>query len=184
MSSFVVLVDACTIFSSPIRDTLFRAAEHDLYRLRLTDEIMEEVRRSLVSERGLKEEAAQRLIDIVKASFPDTFVTQYESLIPVMPNHKDDRHVLAAAVKCGAQVIVTQNLRHFPSRLLLPFEIEAQTPDDFLVHLFHLDPEMMVRIIIKQAGDLRKPPRTVLELLQGLEKQAPIFVRLVREQLK
>jgi len=43
---------------------------------------------------------------------------------------------------------------------------------------------MMVRIIIKQAGDLRKPPRTVLELLQGLEKQAPIFVQLVREQLE
>ena len=184
MSSFVVLVDACTVFSSPVRDTLFRAAEHGLFRLRLTDEIMEEVRRSLISKKGLKGEAAQYLVDKVKTSFPDAFVTHFESLIPAMLNHEDDRHVLAAAVKCGAQVIVTQNLRHFPSRALLPFEIEAQSPDDFLVHLFYLDPESMVQIVKVQAGALRKPPKTVLEMLRELEKQAPNFVGLVREQLK
>jgi PIN domain len=184
MSSFVVLVDACTVFSSPIRDTLFRAAEHDLYRLRLTDEIMEEVRQSLISKKGLKGEAAQYLLDKVKASFPDAFVVNFESLIPTMLNHEDDRHVLAAAVKCGAQAIVTQNLRHFPSSALSAFEIEAQSPDDFLVHLFYLDPELMIRIVKIQAGGLRKPPKTVLEMLRELEKQVPIFVGLVREQLK
>jgi hypothetical protein len=183
MSSFIVLLDACTVFSSPIRDTLFRAAENELYRLQLTDEIMEEVRRNLVSERGIQEGAAQYLVDMVKASFPEAFVTQFESLIPSMPNHEDDRHVLAAAVKCGAQVIVTENLRHFPSKVLLPLEIEAQTADDFLVHLFYLDPELMVRIITKQAEDLRKSPKTVPDLLRGLEKQAPKFVQLVRTKL-
>jgi len=184
MSSFIVLIDACTVFSSPIRDTLFRAAENELYRLRLTDEIIEEARRNLVSERGIPEEAAQYLVEAVKASFPEAFVTQYESLISAMPNHESDRHVLAAAVKSGAQVIVTQNLKHFLSKDLSPYDIEAQSPDDFLVHLFHLDPELMVRIIRKQASDLRKPSRTVSELLLGLEKQIPDFVRLTRGALK
>lgn len=43
----------------------------------------------------------------------------------------DDRHVLAAAIKAGAQVIVTRNLKDFPETDLQPWDIEAQSPDAF-----------------------------------------------------
>ncbi len=69
-------------------------------------------------------------------AFPEALVEDYELLVPAMPNHEKDRHVAAAALKAGAQVIVTHNLRDFGS---LPDGIEAQAPDDFLVDLFDSD---------------------------------------------
>lgn len=58
MSSFVVLLDACAIFPMSLRDTLLRAADAGLYRLVLTEDILEEVRRNLISERRLTEDKA------------------------------------------------------------------------------------------------------------------------------
>ena len=38
--------------------------------------------------------------------------------IPAMTNHPKDRHVLAAAARAGAKVMVTYNLKDFPSSSL------------------------------------------------------------------
>lgn len=51
----------------------------------------------------------------------------------------DDRHVVAAAIRAGAQVIVTANVKDFPAAALEPFNIEAQHPDVFIVGLIDLD---------------------------------------------
>ena len=179
MSSFNVVLDACVIFSAPLRDTLFRAAGAGLYRLHFTDDILEEVRRSLVNKQRMTEDKAQNLISTIREAFPESFVTGYNVLIPSMTNNTEDRHVLAAAVRCNAQVIVTQNTKDFPVDCLSPFDIDAQTPDEFLVHLFHLAPEIMAQIIIEQAGDLAKPSMTVPELLIHFKKYVPKFVKLV-----
>jgi predicted nucleic acid-binding protein len=179
MSSFVVLLDACAIFPMSLRDTLLRAADAGLYRLVLTEDILEEVRRNLISERRLTEDKAQRLIDIIKMYFPDAFITHHTLLIASMPINKKDRHVLAAAVASNAQVIVTQNLKDFPSELISPFGIEAQSPDEFLVHLFYLAPQAMVKLIKGQASDLQNPPMSALGLLTTLKLHAPTFVELV-----
>jgi len=48
-----------------------------------------------------------------------------------MTNDPGDRHVIAAAVKCGAEAIVTFNLRHFPDAALDTWNIEVQHPDEF-----------------------------------------------------
>ncbi len=165
MSPFRVVLDACTLFPASLRDTFLRAADAGLYRLQLTDNILEEVRRNLV-KKGMQEPNAKRLVDEVKRYFPESFVAQHDLLVPSMPINEKDRHVLAAAVASGSQIIVTQNLRDFPPRLLNPFAVKAQSPDDFLVNLFDSDTEhIIIKILIDQAGDLRKPPKTVLELL-------------------
>ena len=51
----------------------------------------------------------------------------------------NDRHVSAAAVRSGADVIVTQNLKDFPEEKLDPYGIEAQHPDTFITFLFDLN---------------------------------------------
>lgn len=71
--------------------------------------------------------------------FADAWIEDYDPLIPTMTNHPKDRHVLAAAVRTGAQTIVTFNLKDFPEASLTPWNVEAQSPDDFLVHQYHLD---------------------------------------------
>jgi hypothetical protein len=182
MSSIGVVLDACTLFPAYLRDTLLRAARADLYKLQLTDNILEEVRRNLV-KKGNQEQGVKRLIDEVKRSFPQSFVEHHHVLIPSMPINEKDRHVLAATVASGAQVIVTKNLKDFPPHLLDIFNVKAQAPDDFLLNLFHLHSEYMIEILINQAGALRKPPKTVLELLDTLDQHAPKFVDLARRSL-
>ena len=59
----------------------------------------------------------------------------------------DDRHVLASAIACGANYIITDNVRDFPSEYLSGFDLEAITPDEFLTQLFYLHPNEIVRII-------------------------------------
>lgn len=91
-----------------------------------------------------------------------------------MPNHEKDRHVVAAAVKAGAQVIVTNNLRDFQA---LPDGVEAQSPDEFLCNLLDLDPGGMVALVKNQAAALQNPPRSFDQLLRGLAKLVPDFAR-------
>ncbi len=179
----IAVLDACVLFPASLRDTLLRAASADLYRLKLTDEILEEVRRNLV-ERGMPEEKAQRLITNISEHFNEAFVTHHKPLIASMPNNEKDRHVLAAAVACKAQIIVTQNLKDFPENLLAPFEVEAQSPDKFLVALFRLEPAKMIEILIRQAEGLRNPPMTIRDVLDTLNRHVPIFVSLLREEFE
>ena len=69
--------------------------------------------------------------------FPSAIVTGYEPLIARLDlPDPQDRHVVAAALRGGANVIMTQNLRDFPAERLAPYKLEAQHPDKFISELF------------------------------------------------
>jgi hypothetical protein len=97
-----------------------------------------------------------------------------------MPINEKDRHVLAAAVASGAQIIVTQNLKDFPAKDLAPLEVEALSADEFLLHQLSQEREIMINIIITQASTLKNPPSTPLDLLNRLENHAPNFAAALR----
>jgi hypothetical protein len=174
--AFIAVLDACVLVNAPVRDTLLRAAEEDLYRPAFMLQILEEMGSAL--ERNLEKtpEQTSRLTQAIVESFEGALVTVYEALIPVMTNHESDRHVLAAAVKEGAGAIITFNLRHFPPAACAPFGIEVQHPDDFLQSLLGLDEPLMFRILREQAADIDHPLPWVLNALQP---HVPDFVRLV-----
>jgi len=132
VSSFGVVLDACVLFPPRLRDTLLRAAEVDLYQFRWTNEILDEVQRSLVARGHATHYQAQKLVDAIRAAFSQSNVLEYAQLISSMTNDLKDRHVAAAAVAANAQVIVTSNLGDFPDAALTPFGIEVQSPDAFL----------------------------------------------------
>jgi predicted nucleic acid-binding protein len=151
-----------------------------MYRLHWSDEILDEVRRNLVKRGMTSPEDAQDLIDQMNRFFAEANVRGFEVLIPAMTNDEKDRHVLAAAVMSRSQVIVTSNIKDFPKQTLEPFGVEAQTPDEFLTHLFYLNPTLMMEILSEQAGDLDDPPLTVPEVLAVLAIVAPGFVKLMQ----
>lgn len=95
----------------------------------------------------------------------DPVVTGYEPLIEslTLPD-PDDRHVLAAAIKAGAQVIVTFNLKDFPTDTLDPFGIEAKGPDDFLIDQFHIEAGVLRSIVrdIAAAWNAHRGPSGVV----------------------
>ena len=120
-SDFLAVLDACVLVQAPLRDTLLRLAEQPrLYVPRWSDEIITETVRNLENRIGLSREKTAYLVGQLSKHFGDSWVTGYEPLIDRMANHPKDRHVLAAAVKCGAAVIVTYNKRDFPAAAAEP----------------------------------------------------------------
>ena len=137
-SSFTAVYDACVLYPAPLRDFLMWLALSGLYRARWTEEIHCEWKRNLLKNRpDLTIEQLDRTSQLMDLAIPDACVDSYEDLIVglSLPDD-DDRHVLAAAIRCGADVIVTFNLKDFPIRSLEPFGIEAQHPDEFVENLF------------------------------------------------
>lgn len=179
MSTFGVVLDACVLIPAPLRDTLLRAAELGMYRLNWSALILEEVKRNLIKRGMTSPVDAQELIDVMSEFFAEAFVRGFETLIPCMTNDRKDRHVLAVAVMSRAQVIVTSNIQDFPNTALAPFGVEAQTPDEFLTHLFDLSPDCMVKILTEQAQDLVAPPMSVQEVLEDISLHAPKFVSTI-----
>lgn len=81
----------------------------------------------------------------------------------------DDRHVLAAAIRCRADVIVTYNLKDFPEGVLLKQDIQAQHPDEFISHLIDLSPGVVCSVVKRMRIDLKNPPCNVGHLFCTLE---------------
>jgi hypothetical protein len=102
-------------------------------------------------------------------AIPDCLVDDFRELIDglALPD-PNDRHVLAAAIRAGAQAIVTFNLKDFPASALSKYGVEALHPDDFLLDLIDLAPGTLCAAVVKQAGALRRPPMTIGEVLDTL----------------
>jgi predicted nucleic acid-binding protein len=179
---FKVVLDASVLFPLALCDTLPRAADAGFYQPSWSEQILAELERALVRERACTTEGARRRVSAMRDAFPEALVTGFEHLIGVMRNDPDDRHVVAAAVAAGAQVIVTSNLKHFRREDLAP-STEAQSPGGFLTALLGLRPERMLRILREQAADLQNPPMTVEALIDGLALSVPDFANATRELL-
>lgn len=90
-----------------------------------------------------------------------------------MTNDPKDRHVIAAAVKSDAKLIVTYNAKDFPPSSLAPWGIERQGPSTFLMSLYDLDPGIVVRKLTDQASNVGL---SLEALLLKLQVNVPVFV--------
>ncbi|HEY5855140.1 MAG TPA: PIN domain-containing protein [Aldersonia sp.] len=168
--AFTVVYDANVLYPNVLRDVLIRLALTGLVRARWTDHILDEVIRNLAADRpDIPADKLARLRELMNRTVPDCLVSGYDSLIPALTlPDMDDRHVLAAAIRCGAQVIVTANLRDFPRTALAPFEIEAMHPDEFVMDLFALDGARVRQAISATAAAWRNPPGTPADVCDRL----------------
>ena len=165
--------DANILYAAPLRDLFIRLAQTGLVRARWTDTIHDEWLRNVLKDNPqLSAERLARTRTLMNEAVRDCLVTGYEDLIEslTLPD-ADDRHVLAAAIRAGAEVIVTYNLNDFPPESLSRFDIVALHPDDFLVGLLDLSPGVVCAAVKRQRESLRNPPKTIEELLTTLQSQ-------------
>jgi predicted nucleic acid-binding protein len=186
---FSALLDANVLVPNALRDTLLRVAEADFYRPLWSQDVLVETRRTILRLRpDIDPGRLDAMFAGMNEAFSDALVTGYEPLVDGMTNDKGDRHVLAAAVIGRADVIVTNNLKHFPRSAVDPLKIEALKPDQFLCLQYDLAPPLLVDLIKRQSAETGrspgKPRLSLDELLDCLSKAgAPRFVEHINGHL-
>jgi predicted nucleic acid-binding protein len=170
--AFVAVYDANVLYPSVLRDVLIRIAAAGLVQAKWTDSILDETFRNLRANRpDLDAQKLERTREAMRGALRDCLVIGYEPLIDslTLPD-PDDRHVLAAAIRAKAQVIVTFNLKDFPPENLGPWDVEAVHPDAFLEAQIDLNPQIVYAVLQRIADSCRKPPLTVANLVESLER--------------
>jgi len=170
--AFIVVYDACVLYPAPLRDLLVRVGMTGLVQVKWTDEILDECFRSILKKKPeLTPERLERTRTLMNRAVRDVLVDGYQGLVDglELPD-EDDRHVLAAAIRCGAQTIVTANLKDFPTEALAPYDVEPLHPDRFLLDLLDLAPGVILKVLDEQVRALKNPPMELAELLERLEE--------------
>jgi hypothetical protein len=107
----------------------------------------------------------------MQRAFKDAMVSGYDPLLQSCPHlpDPDDRHVLAAAIKTRASIIVTDNLKDFPEAVLKPLELEARSGDAFIADTIDLDIGRAVPALRRMRLRLSKPEKSAEILLLDME---------------
>lgn len=168
---FTVIYDANILYGAFLRDVFMWLAKSDLYRARWTEEIHEEWSRNLIEQRPDMRQQVPRIRALMDKAVPDCLVTGYQGLIEsiVLPD-PDDRHVVAAAIRARAEIIVTSNLKHFPAEALEEYGIEAQHPDTFVCDLLDLDQAKVMAELEQHRAGMNRPPMSTAEYCDRLQK--------------
>lgn len=170
--NFVVVFDACVLYPAPLRDFLLRLATTGLFAARWTDQIHDEWINSLLKTRPELEQDLIRTRQLMNLAVKDCLVTNFEPLIETLSlPDENDRHVLAAAIRCGAQEIITFNLKDFPADVLDSFGINAMHPDKFVEHQFDLHGGLVIHVAKQHRAALVKPPKSPRQYLDTLAAQ-------------
>jgi predicted nucleic acid-binding protein len=182
-SQFTVLFDACVLYPAPLRDLLIELATRGMFRGRWTNRIHDEWIGNLLKNRpDLRHEQLDRTRKLMNERVLDCLVHDYEDLMKsiVLPDQQDV-HVLAAAIKAQAQIIVTYNMKDFPAEILKKFEIEALHPDTFLRHQLDLKLSVFLSSVKNIRQRLKKPPLSASQYLTVLFPHLPQTVSILKQ---
>jgi len=171
--AFIVVYDANVLYPNTPRDLLIRIAQlPHIVQAKWTDEILDEMLRALRKNLpDISEEKADRLRERMNAAVRDCLVLGYEPLIEVLDlPDRDDRHVLAAAIKVNAQLIVTWNRKHFPQDKMAPWGVRAKSPDDFVRDTMGIDSQAVWACVQQIVDSRTRRPVTVEDVLGELER--------------
>jgi hypothetical protein len=122
-------------------------------------------------DKGVDKVEADNRIKKVNDAFPDAQVHNYKGLINQLElPDVNDRHVLAAAIKVNANVIVTNNIKDFPEEYLQSFGLNAKSADDFLTDIIDLNQEQAIAAFKEMVLNKKNPKMDEFEVLNQLRK--------------
>jgi len=167
---FTCVLDTNVIYPIETRDLLFWFAFFELFTPKWSNHIFDEWEK-VMRDKGVDEKEIKRRTDRANQAFPDASVTNYEPLIETLelPDSKD-RHVMAAAIKTNANIIVTNNLKDFPEDYLSRFGLSAKSADDFITDIIDLNHDKAVKAFKKLVLNRRNPDLDEYEVLDILRK--------------
>lgn len=167
---FKAVLDTNVIYPLVIRDLLFWLAHYELFTPQWSANIFDEWK-TVMKRKGLEDSAIEKRIAMANKAFPDALVKNYEPLIEKLElPDKDDCHVLAAAIKTNANVIVTNNLKDFPQDYIASFGISVKSADDFLTDIIDLNTDKAILAFKEMVLNKRNPPVDEFEVLEQLRK--------------
>lgn len=173
---FTAFVDACTLAGALKRNLLLTLAEAEFFRVRWSALVLDETERAIeriLTEKGAPDAAsrAQRARASMERAFEEALVDDFDRFLCACDGLPDpnDKHVLAAALKTQAAMIVTDNLKDFPEEILAPLNIEAKSADAFIADTIALDPGRAVAAIRCMRERFRQPEKTAEVLLLDME---------------
>lgn len=171
---FSAFFDTCTLFGEVTNDIILKLAEQHLYAPLWSQDVLDELERILAPRIGV--DAITHRINAMTLTFPDAMVEGYEPFIGKMGCAEEDEHVLAAAYRSSATVLVTFNIKDFPEEAMQKAGIDLRTPDDFLLDVLDLYPDTVSMECYRAFKGYRQYPRTILDYCAVLEQsQLPGF---------
>lgn len=174
MAGFRAVLDACVLVPMVKADVLLEFAHQGAYLPLWSDKILDEVARAIpiASAQRVPLEAARRRVRHMDAIFDDANVENWEDLesqITGIPD-PDDRHVIAAAIRGHASVIVTDNLKDFPDTELKKWGLHAVESDEFLMDLLDLNLRRGLGCLRAVSERRKNPPQDLHAILDSLDR--------------
>lgn len=181
-----VILDANVLYPFVQRDVLLSLSSAGLFRVRWTDAIVAEWTRSLLARKPDLKDNIARTVERMRVAFEECWVDGYEALSEtlILPD-PDDRHVVAAAIWCGATRIVTNNLRDFPEASLGAYGITAISPDAFVADTVGLYSETALAALRAMRQRYENPSMSRTAFLDALTRGG--FIRtadLIRQSME
>jgi predicted nucleic acid-binding protein len=168
-NEYSAVLDACVLVPAALNDFLLRLAEEPaMYRPLWSEQILAEMTTVMRTKlHRTATEVAWRKGQMCDA-FPEAMVTVPSELLKAVECLPDenDRHILAAAILARANTIVTQNTKHFPKECIEKFGVLCQTADDFLIHQYHLCPQLVLDKLDDQAAGISQHRAYVIASLK------------------
>lgn len=173
---FTAVIDACVLADAAKRDLILSLAEAGLFRPRWSDRILSETEaalRIILKGRPDFSERASRSVVRIAEAFEEAMDDQYKDILDsldCLPDKKD-HHILAVAITSQASVIVTDNIKHFPEKILSPYNLEAKSADDFIADSIDLDYPKSIEAVRIMRERLNRPAMSAEELIESWRKR-------------
>lgn len=167
---FTAVLDTNVIYPVCGRDLFLWLAYYELYTPKWSRNICEEWREVMI-RKGVDPTEADKRVNRINDAFPDALVENYEHLLESLqlPDPKD-RHILGAAIKTNANLIVTNNIKDFPTDYLCKLGLSAKSADDFLTDIIDLNPHKATSAFTELVLNKKNPPLSQFEVLEQLRK--------------
>lgn len=171
ISTFGAVFDANVLYGTRIRSLLMELAMSGLFRPYWSLDIHREWMDAVNKNTGIPIAKLIATREFMDRAAPGACVSGYGGLISALSlPDPDDRHVLAAAIRAGASVIVTFNEKDYPAHVLKQYGLHTRHPDRFMLDVDGVDPGTLADAARADREHYRNPRLGVDEYIGDLRK--------------